>query len=176
MLAPKTVDEVHRLLSEGKLSQRAIARRLGISRGTVCAMATGRRGNCESLARANGGGNSSKPADPSERCPGCGAMVYMPCRLCRARAAVAKRSARPLRPVLARLDASLEPELKDGHRKRYEEIYLRKLREAPPLVTSAVCEPDDDFAADDELCNPGLDEVLDAFEFDDEPLLYADYS
>ena len=176
MLAPKIVDEVLRLLREGKCSQRAIARRLGISRGTVCAIATGKRGNGESPAHADGGTNSSKPAGPPERCPGCGAMVHMPCQLCRARAAAARRSTRPLQPVFAQLDASLEPELKETHRKRYEEIHRRKLREAPPPVISAACEPEDGFAADDDLLNPDLDEVLDAFEFDDEPLLYADYS
>jgi transcriptional regulator with XRE-family HTH domain len=43
MIAPSMVDEVRRLLSEGRLSQRAIARRTGISRGTVAAIASGRR-------------------------------------------------------------------------------------------------------------------------------------
>ena len=177
MLAPEIVDEVRRLLGEGKFPQRATARRLGISRGTVRAIATGKRGDREPPARANSDGNLSKPAGPPERCPGCGAMVHMPCRLCRVRGAVGKHSVRPLRPALARLDASLELELKDEHRRRYEEIYLRKLREAPPRVSSAACEePDDDFAADDDLRNPDLDEVLDAFEFDDEPLLHVDYS
>lgn len=85
MLAPTVVGEIERLLGEGQLSQRAIARRLGVSRGIVQLIAHGRR----RLRR--------EPAEPApvsygtkrgwERCPECGARVQMPCLLCHLRTA-----------------------------------------------------------------------------------------
>ena len=44
MLPLATVQEIRRLLDEGQLSQRKIAAQLGVSRGTVGAIASGRRG------------------------------------------------------------------------------------------------------------------------------------
>jgi len=44
MLALAVVEEIERLLQEGTLSQRKIARRLNVSRGTVAAIASGQRG------------------------------------------------------------------------------------------------------------------------------------
>lgn len=84
MLALSVVEEVGRLLAEGQLSQRKIAARLGVSRGTVGAIASGRRGlygkepppdDCQSLAHQS----------PPERCHRCGYVVFMPCLVCRAR-------------------------------------------------------------------------------------------
>jgi hypothetical protein len=77
------VDEIRRLLDQGELSQRAIARRLGVSRKVVAAVAAGRRRSSEPVA----------PQPPKlvatevlpVRCRGCGGLVYPPCRLCRAR-------------------------------------------------------------------------------------------
>ena len=80
MIAPKTVAEVRRLLTEGELSQRKIAGLTGVSRGTVAAIASGRRPDYDTLSpRAN---DPDEPTGPAERCPGCGGMVYLPCRLC----------------------------------------------------------------------------------------------
>ena len=84
MLTLATVQEISRLVEEGELSQRKIARKLGVSRGTVGSIASGRRGmfgrepeeDCPELCCFDA---------PPERCPGCGAMVYMPCVLCRTR-------------------------------------------------------------------------------------------
>ena len=84
MLSLALVQEVRRLLDEGELSQRKIAKKLGVSRGTVGAIASGRRGLY--------GREPDEEDDslccievPPERCPSCGGMVYMPCVLCRAR-------------------------------------------------------------------------------------------
>ena len=44
MLATATVREIDRLLKKGELSQRKIAAQLGVSRGIVGAIASGRRG------------------------------------------------------------------------------------------------------------------------------------
>ena len=43
MIAHAMVGEIRRLLDEGLMSQRKIARRLGVSRGTVHAIARGKR-------------------------------------------------------------------------------------------------------------------------------------
>ena len=84
MLPLAVIQEVRRLLDEGELSQRGIARKLDVSRGTVSAIANGRRGIYGSEPP------SQLPALccwdlPPQRCVGCGAKVYLPCVLCRAR-------------------------------------------------------------------------------------------
>lgn len=83
MLEMCKVKEAERLLAEGRLSQRKIARAVGISRATVSAIASGRRPDYQArrLARAS----ELEPLGPLARCPGCGGMVYSPCRLCRVR-------------------------------------------------------------------------------------------
>jgi hypothetical protein len=83
MLSDSVVSEIHRLLSEGRLSRRAIARQIGVSRGSVNLIANGRREARE-----------DQPADKrrrqkrglARRCRQCGGRVYLPCLLCRARA------------------------------------------------------------------------------------------
>lgn len=83
MLALARVKEVERLLAEGNLSQRKIARLLRVSRATVSAIATGRRPDYEAQLAARA--SEFEPLGPIERCPCCGGMVYSPCRLCRVR-------------------------------------------------------------------------------------------
>lgn len=92
MLPLATVQEISRLLAEGKLSQRKIAEKLGVSRGTVGAIASGRRGMFGREPERD------RPElccfdVPPERCAGCGAMVYKPCVLCRTRAYLRRRTA-----------------------------------------------------------------------------------
>lgn len=114
MLKPALVAEVRRLLAEGKLSQRAIARRLGVSRGSVHAIARGKRPD-------------RQPAEPLEeirwegppaRCPGCGGMVFLPCRACTTRQAAARRP----RARWPDGDEPLGLQLTEEHRRRYEEV------------------------------------------------------
>ena len=83
MIASQIIDEIQRLILSGSLSQRKIARRLGVSRGTVNAVARGKRPApgqrpCEDPLAA--------PSGPLVRCPGCGGLVRSPCLLCRVRA------------------------------------------------------------------------------------------
>jgi hypothetical protein len=84
MLTLTTVLEIRRLLDEGRLSQRAIAAKLRVSRGVVGSIANGTRG-------LFGHDDAPRPAlEPIEqsrpkRCQGCGGLVYLPCLLCRAR-------------------------------------------------------------------------------------------
>ena len=90
MIAVEVVDEIRSLLTAGRFSQRKIAERLGVSRGTVNAIARGRRPD-----------RAARPQDPAHdfippagrpgRCPGCGGMVQMPCLACQVRAIKAGR-------------------------------------------------------------------------------------
>ena len=84
MLPIATVHEIQHLLEEGQLSQRKIAAKLGVSRGTVGAIASGRRGLFGKEPEAEQPDVCALDLPP-ERCEGCGAMVYMPCVLCRSR-------------------------------------------------------------------------------------------
>jgi transcriptional regulator with XRE-family HTH domain len=88
MLAPAKVEEAKRLVDEGKLSQRKIAKLLGMSRATVAAIASGKRPDYEARRRALAA--EEEPLGPIERCPTCGGRVYMPCRLCRVRRSLAR--------------------------------------------------------------------------------------
>jgi hypothetical protein len=123
MIAPHLVAQVEQLLAEGKSSHRKIARITGVSRGTIGAIASGRR--CirprptwpwedEPLV----------PDTPPRRCPDCGGMVYMPCRACRARKAISKLQGRgtmiqaDVRQPIVPLGLNLKP----VHRERYEEV------------------------------------------------------
>ena len=81
MIADEIVREICLLLSEGCLSQRTIARRMGVSRGTVCAVARGKRTEDFSRIRA-AGIHFSHPAGRAVRCPDCGGLVQMPCLAC----------------------------------------------------------------------------------------------
>ncbi len=85
MLAPELIERIRRLLAGGRMSQREIARSLNVSRGTVGAIAGGRRPDY-SQRSACGPGRIEAPPGPTERCPGCGGMVQMPCLACRLRA------------------------------------------------------------------------------------------
>ena len=85
MLAITVVEEIDRLLKDGQLSQRKIAAKLGVSRGTVSAMANGQRGvfgREEDSERQRGIAASLGIA---ARCCRCGYLVYMPCLICRTR-------------------------------------------------------------------------------------------
>lgn len=85
MIAAAVVDQIRGLLAEGGLSQRRIAQRVGVSRGTVNAVARGRRPDYE-IGRRPPGADFTPPSGPPKRCPGCGGMVQMPCLLCHVRA------------------------------------------------------------------------------------------
>ncbi len=80
MLALEQVLEVKRLLDEGRLSRRSIARAVGVSRGSVSAIANGDRG----LFGAPPVEDLVVRSSLAQRCPGCGGMVYTPCVYCEA--------------------------------------------------------------------------------------------
>ncbi len=80
MLRKEKVQEIKRLLDAGRLSQRAIARQLGVARGTVNSIALGRRGL---HGRETGGDRVDEL--PRGRCEECGFVGYVPCIVCQAR-------------------------------------------------------------------------------------------
>jgi len=99
MIAPEVVDRIRRMLDQGEVSQRGIARRLGVSRGTVNAIALGRRPDSGALRRREED-EIPAPSGPPRRCPECGALVLMPCVACRVRAIRVRRH--PSRQTRAR--------------------------------------------------------------------------
>jgi hypothetical protein len=126
MIAMELVEEITRLLAEGRLSQRSIARLTGVSRGTIGAIASGKR-----PAPREKPEEEEMPTGPPQRCPGCGGYVYLPCRLCRVRDALRKESPtripdRPFEPI--RL------ELTEEQHARYERLHAMR------CMTPEVCE------------------------------------
>jgi transcriptional regulator with XRE-family HTH domain len=117
MIPPSVVQEIRRLLAEGRLSYRRIAKLAGVSRGSVSLIASGKRPDYKPREEPA----ADVPAGPPERCPTCGALVYMPCRLCRLRAFLTR-----LKSSLGRHpDGPPDPivlELSEEHRARYEEV------------------------------------------------------
>jgi hypothetical protein len=91
MLPLALVEEIDRLLKAGQMSQRKIAVRLGVSRGTVSAIASGHRALFGKEPRDDE--MPLTPSSPPVRCPGCGYRVYMPCRICYIRRRQAQRQA-----------------------------------------------------------------------------------
>jgi len=137
MIAPSVVDEIRRLLAEDKWSYRKIAKMTGVSRGTVGAIANGRRRDYRPATKTDEE-ETTQPTGPPRRCPTCGGMVYMPCRLCRVRRHVEKlsRSGNARRPV--RHDGPLRLELRGEHQVRYEEIRARRIRKEQSGMASQI--------------------------------------
>jgi hypothetical protein len=132
MIAAETVAEIRRLLDEDRLSQREIARRTGVCRGSVGAIASGHRPGYESQPDPPDDG-LEEPTGPPARCPGCGAKVYLPCALCHVRSEIGKR---PRGRAGDRQDdafVSADLDLRLEHRVRYDEV-----REARRAATTSV--------------------------------------
>ncbi len=146
MIAAKVVAEVCRMLAEGKHSQRAIARLTGICRGSVATIASGKWAERRALRGAAEEG-IAETAGPPQRCPGCGAMVTMPCVLCQVLERQASAAGCPssramaasVRRPLAQKEIVLGLELRSEHRVRYEEVFLRKREEEAAEVAICAC-------------------------------------
>lgn len=135
MIARELVEQIKRLLTEGHLSQRAIARLTGVSRGSVNAIAHGKRNDPRS--RRHEELLPHAPSGPPQRCPTCGGLVYMPCVLCYVRTSLA-RSPSPRRP-----ENPAEPiqiGLTDEHQTRYLLFHTRRV-ERLAAKTSASLSP-----------------------------------
>jgi hypothetical protein len=157
MIAPERVQQVRQLLAEGKHSQRAIARIIGISRGTVGAIASGKRRDARPRRDTCKVDEFSQPTGPPERCPGCGAMVYMPCRLCRTRAAKSSSSRPSILSATVPIEEPIGLDLTDEHRKRYEEVRRRRLT-AERTMLQPVEEEQPDF--DSENVEPDFEDPV----------------
>ena len=81
MITNDIIRKIMHLIKQGKMSQREIAKRFGVSRGTVQAVAHGRRSEyipTSMKVAATWVVPSGKP----KRCPDCGSWVKMPCLAC----------------------------------------------------------------------------------------------
>jgi len=80
MIAEEKIREAEIMLAGGTMSQRKIAETTGLSRGTIQLIAAGKRKIQVKTVDPN------MPPEPENgppvRCPGCGAMVQLPCLLC----------------------------------------------------------------------------------------------
>jgi transcriptional regulator with XRE-family HTH domain len=118
MITEKVVQEVRRLLAEGTLSQRKIAQRTGICRGTVGAIASGKRPDYEMSEPVE----EEEIVGPPMRCGGCGGLVYLPCRRCRLQETNSQNRRSLSRQRTAETNERLELDLRPEHRARYEEV------------------------------------------------------
>lgn len=94
MVSEEKVQQVRQLLAAGKLSQRAIAKQVGVSREVVAGVAKGTRPDYATRAPRKRGQRRTveppRPLDgPYERCDGCKADVIKPCLLCQLNASEA---------------------------------------------------------------------------------------
>ncbi len=95
MIAEEKIREAELMLARGKLSQRKIAKITGLSRGTISMIASGKRK--VQVRTVDPDMPPELEKSPPVRCPGCGAMVRMPCLLC-----FLKNLAERKRPVMQR--------------------------------------------------------------------------
>ena len=147
MIAPPIIDCIQKLLAEGKLSQRKIAKKVGVSRGTVASVAGGRRPDYEQLRRRRRQEQEPLPLGPLARCPECGGMVYMPCRLCQMRSQLADS---PQRSPDPRPAESLGLDLRGEVRARYEAVHLRRMQQGELCEENQADAPYDQSACNDE--------------------------
>ena len=119
MLDETTVDQIKALLKQGKISQRAIAEMLGVSRGSVHAIAAEKR-----RLKPRRKSEIEYPTENGrpERCPTCGHYVRIPCLACQLRQLKKKETSPQGVAFLVELD------LREPERKRY--LRVKKWRES----------------------------------------------
>ena len=81
MIDPSVIRRIQHMLAAGH-TQRAVHRTLSVSRGTISNVAAGRRSPTP-LSRAVSLQDQDIESGPTERCPGCGRLIEMPCKACR---------------------------------------------------------------------------------------------
>jgi hypothetical protein len=119
MIPVEKLEEIRALLAEGKLSQRAIARKVGVSRGTVAAIASRKRPCYERRLAEDPSATSRRRG----RCPTCRAIVLLPCLACLVRQLLAPGALRPLPPCA---EEPLRLELRPAEFRRYLQVRLRR--------------------------------------------------
>jgi hypothetical protein len=113
--------------------QRWVARRVGISRGTVNAIALGRRAeDASQRAARQREARQQAPLTMEIHCKQCGGCGAVPCPICAARQQRAKRTAAQRRAEVVAV-AACPPlvglDLRPEHRARYGPIHRRKMAE-----------------------------------------------
>jgi hypothetical protein len=124
MITSEKVAEIERLLTEGHHSQRTIAVMANVSRGTVAAIAAGRRPNYDELRRRRAE-EDAFARGPVGRCSTCGGTVRLPCRLCHVRKLLAESKLPALPPWP---EEAPQVTLTGEYRLRYEEVHGRRLQ------------------------------------------------
>lgn len=145
MLDRHRVRAVERLLQAGKLSRRAIAAKLAVSRGTVSKIAARMK------AAAQEGADPAEDAGevpPVARCPNCGALVEMPCRACMV---LRLREEGRLPPSGDEPAGPLRLELRSPHYERYVAVRAAALARGEPTDESPPDEPLPDEADPDRV-------------------------
>lgn len=136
MLDNAKIAEIMRLLADGWRSQRKIAALTGVSRGTVQAVASGRRKLRPPREDLSVGG-----VDTTQKihCTTCGGFIHPPCQLCKARRFITEhgRSISPEPPE----GTEITHDLKDDHHGRYEEIRRKKEAAGEDQTAEAWQEP-----------------------------------
>ena len=129
MLSDSMVRWAETLLAQA-LSQREVARRVGIARATVRKIAAG----CwrdHALRRRTSVEDARQPVGIVGRCPACGLRVRMPCLVCLARTARKTGPSVPLPPPRAIENELPQVELKAEDQARYGPIHARKTQQHP---------------------------------------------
>ncbi len=149
MIATAVIDEIRKLLAEGRMSQRRIAKKMGVSRGAVAGVANGQRPDYDELRRRREENQEPIPLGPLARCSTCGGMVYLPCRLCQIREQLARL---PQRLANGRPAEPLGLDLRGEARARYEAVHLRRMRQGELCEQVEQAPPDNaqDWPDDDE--------------------------
>jgi len=163
MVDPQLVAEVKRKL-EQSVKQRQIARDLPISRGTIGRIANGTRPDYEAAERYE---LEAGARGPPVRCPACGAKVVItPCRACKIRQVLRRGGI-----IVSRYGpgGSLALDLTEEERRRYEEIHAVKVADRGNGSATANANENAHPAEPEFVGDPDVQDVLDAFELDDDP-------
>ncbi|HBO45941.1 MAG TPA: hypothetical protein DD670_18870 [Planctomycetaceae bacterium] len=93
MITEEIIRGIQALLEQGHLSNRKIAARMGVSRGTVNSVANGTRRKQQTRHPRRPDG-FTPPRGVPRRCPTCGRMVQMPCLACQLEVLLERRKRR----------------------------------------------------------------------------------
>lgn len=143
MISADLRQQIAEALRRGTESQRQIARRLGVGRGTVSAIALG-RATAKSKPRLSSRESFCPDTSrPSRRCAVCGARVYPPCHACATRRGHGHSSPGPDDP-----EPPLTIALRDEEAERYIAIHARKVLQDLERAAEALFVPEEE-----ELCD-----------------------
>lgn len=124
-LTVEQYDQVASLLEQGRLTQRAIGRLMGCSRGTVAAIAAGKRKREPETRGRSSESLLEFKLGPASRCGLCGALVYGECIACHVRARLAKGPIGRAQAVGSNGCDGMGLNLPEDCQGRYEEIRYR---------------------------------------------------